>query len=37
MSEQQVAISIVCPFYNEEDMVDLFMDEVFLVLLDGNL
>lgn len=32
MSEQQVAISIVCPFYNEEDMVDLFMDEIFLVL-----
>ncbi|MCK5348555.1 MAG: glycosyltransferase family 2 protein, partial [Desulfobacula sp.] len=32
MDKQQVAISIVCPFYNEEDMVKAFMDEIFIVL-----
>jgi len=32
MNKQQVAISIVCPFYNEEDMVNSFMDEIFIVL-----
>jgi len=32
MNKQQIAISIVCPFYNEEDMVNAFMDEIFIVL-----
>ena len=32
MNKQQVNISIVCPFYNEEDMVNAFMDEIFIVL-----
>ena len=32
MDKQQVAISIVCPFYNEEDTVNSFMDEIFTVL-----
>ncbi len=25
-------MSIVCPFYNEEEMVSVFMDEIFLIL-----
>ncbi len=32
MSEENVTISIVCPFYNEELMVDLFMKEIVSVL-----
>jgi glycosyltransferase involved in cell wall biosynthesis len=28
MQKQQITISIVCPFFNEEDMVDLFMKEI---------
>ncbi|WP_299979380.1 glycosyltransferase family 2 protein [Desulfobacula sp.] len=32
MNKQQISISIVCPFYNEEDMVNAFMKEIFVVL-----
>ena len=32
MHKQQIAISIVCPFFNEENMVDLFMKEITAVL-----
>ena len=32
MHKQQIAISIVCPFFNEENMVDLFMKKITAVL-----
>lgn len=32
MNKPQIAISIVCPLYNEEDMVKVFMEEIFIVL-----
>jgi len=32
MNKQQIILSIVCPFYNEEEMVSVFMDEIFLIL-----
>ncbi len=32
MHKQQIAISIVCPFFNEENMVDLFMKEITAVV-----
>lgn len=32
MNKNQIIISIVCPFYNEEDMVNIFMKEIFTVL-----
>jgi glycosyltransferase involved in cell wall biosynthesis len=32
MNQQQIVISVVCPFYNEKDMVGVFMDEIFTVL-----
>ena len=32
MTQQQISISIVCPFYNEEDMVNFFMGEIFTIL-----
>lgn len=36
MSKQKIAISIVCPFYNEEGMVNVFMEELFAVLQNIN-
>lgn len=36
MNKQQISISIVCPFYNEEDMVNAFMNEIFTVLQSIN-
>lgn len=32
MHKQQIEISIVCPFFNEENMVDLFMKEITAVV-----
>jgi glycosyltransferase involved in cell wall biosynthesis len=32
MRKQQITISIVCPFFNEEKMVDLFMKEITAVV-----
>jgi glycosyltransferase involved in cell wall biosynthesis len=32
MHKQQIVISIVCPFFNEENMVDLFMKEITAVV-----
>jgi len=32
MDQEQVNISIVCPFFNEEDMVSVFMKELFGVM-----
>jgi len=36
MHKQQIAISIVCPFFNEENMVDLFMKEITAVVNELN-
>ena len=36
MQKQQITISIVCPFFNEEDMVDLFMKEITAVCNELN-
>ena len=36
MHKQAIAISIVCPFFNEEDMVDLFMKEITAVCYELN-
>ncbi|MBC2695820.1 MAG: glycosyltransferase family 2 protein [Desulfobacteraceae bacterium] len=36
MHKQQIAISIVCPFFNEEKMVDLFMKEITAVVNELN-
>ena len=33
---EKITISIVCPFYNEEDMVNVFMKEIFTVLQSIN-
>lgn len=32
MIDKKVDISIVCPFYNEEKVIDFFMEEIFSVL-----
>lgn len=32
MKKVEISISIVCPFFNEEDMVSLFMEQLFPVL-----
>ncbi len=34
MVEKKIDISIVCPFYNEEDVVDIFMDAIIPVMTD---
>ena len=34
MVEKIIDISIVCPFYNEEDVVDIFMDAIIPVMTD---
>ena len=36
MHKRQIAISIVCPFFNEENMVDLFMKEITAVVNELN-
>jgi glycosyltransferase involved in cell wall biosynthesis len=34
MVEKKIDISIVCPFYNEEDVIDIFMDAIIPVMTD---